>query len=41
VIEGEVVFKWVSTELQVADIMTKALEKGKIQRFRQGLGLRG
>ena len=37
--EGEVAFKWVSTEEQVADILTKALEKGKIERFRQGLGL--
>ena len=37
--EGEVAFKWVSTEEQVADILTKALERGKIERFRQGLGL--
>lgn len=40
VLEGEVEFKWVSTEEQVADIMTKALAREKFEKFRQGLGIR-
>jgi len=40
VARGEIVFNYISTELQVADILTKALSLQKLTRHRFSMGIK-